>query len=680
MTDTTAATAPVDAPAPKRSRPEAAATHLAGALHTMSAIKAPTPLPRSHGLIKSLYSDFIVREIAFTTREPVVLHSLVVPPEIATKSESAAAQASGEGASAEDIRQAFARLGLPEADVAAVVALFNSAEVPSVTLQPIADKATRTEVHKLVKTQMGALFESCTDSNSCLVVQRKQATRPGSRGGRVTVGSEQKQQGWRNNTWPEGRPENLHFTLYKENLDTASALRSLATKLNLNQRRLSFSGTKDKRGVTTQRISCRHLAAERVAALNGQSFGRNALALVGDFKYETFGLGLGRLHGNEFTIVVRDVDPSMAADSVLNSYESVLNAHGFLNYFGPQRFGTTSIPTSDVGQCILARDYRSAVHLIFKSKAEIVVAFAPVLAAFENEADGNARFANALSLCPHYCYEEKDMLTCLSASPNNFEGAVMRLPRNGAMLYCHAVQSLVWNHIVSQRIETHPHVAVGDLVYAAATTTGGTSVGAVGTAAVTEAGEDTAATAGNDDDAAENDEPQYVAGRDAVLSRVTQEDIDADRYSLADVLIPVPGPDSELLYPQHPSCDYNAYRAVAQKLGVLSLLEDEHNLAKVFHFHGTYRQLSVKPGNLKLRAVQYQDPRQLLIETDGMKLKGVTIDHDSRAPPTDAAAGEVSAEPQPVRNSVICTFSLRAGSYATSLLREMFDFVDHVRS
>ena len=86
MTDTTAATAPVDAPAPKRSRPEAAATHLAGALHTMSAIKAPTPLPRSHGLIKSLYSDFIVREIAFTTREPVVLQSLVVPPEIATKS------------------------------------------------------------------------------------------------------------------------------------------------------------------------------------------------------------------------------------------------------------------------------------------------------------------------------------------------------------------------------------------------------------------------------------------------------------------------------------------------------------------------------------------------------------------------------------------------------------------
>ena len=39
---------------------------------------------------------------------------------------------------------------------------------------------------------------------------------------------------------------------------------------------------------------------------------------------------------------------------------------GFINYYGLQRFGSTSIPTHSIGIEILKADYKEAVDLILK--------------------------------------------------------------------------------------------------------------------------------------------------------------------------------------------------------------------------------------------------------------------------------------------------------------------------
>lgn len=50
---------------------------------------------------------------------------------------------------------------------------------------------------------------------------------------------------------------------------------------------------------------------------------------------------------------------------------------------------------------------------------------------------------NALARTPHYCLQERDVLKYLIDQPNDLQGAFRVLPRTLAMLYFHAVQSLI---------------------------------------------------------------------------------------------------------------------------------------------------------------------------------------------------------------------------------------------
>jgi tRNA pseudouridine13 synthase len=676
-----------DVPFEKRRRLEAGERDI-GCACTMVDIMSSTPLQRSRGAIKTLYSDFIVRELAYKDGQPVVLKSLTVDPSIAAVPPKPAAEAPANSTiDVEEVQRVFSAAGLSATDVDALSAMCatvnGGASIEPLELSAIDDKEKRTAVHKAVKALLGSRFESYTGDNGKVLIQVAANHQRGGKRRGAGGGGNRRATGW-HSSWPEGRPEHLHFTLYKENLDTMSALRNLATKMCISQRRLSISGTKDKRGVTLQRVSCRHLEAEKVAAVNGQSWGRNAVVLAGDFTFETFGLSLGKLEGNQFTIVVRDVDPAAMNESALAQFHSVLAKYGFLNYFGPQRFGTTSISTAEVGKCLLARDYRAAVGLILRSKSEVCLDFGGAVAAYENLERGNERFGDALRLCPHYCYDEKDILAKLAEQPNNFEGAVMCLPRNAAMLYCHAVQSLVWNHMVSRRITEWPRVAVGDLVLDRKVSPPQATPTAAGPADSNDesglAAETTDNADGRGNDVADDDVATVgVPLHQQALHCVTQEDCDANRYSLADVLLPVPGPDKDLQYPTHPTCNRDAYLALCRELSAPHLMSDAHGLAKFFHFHGTYRPLSVLPQNFELRSVKYQHPQQLLVETDGMKLRGQGLDEHSRAGrPEQPNANNGDAVPDASatqeHHGVICTFGLGPGSYATSLLRELFVF------
>ena len=58
-------------------------------------------------------------------------------------------------------------------------------------------------------------------------------------------------------------------------------------------------------------------------------------------------ISLGQLTGNHFKIVMRNVNTD--EENLLKAVES-LNSVGFINYFGMQRFGTSSIPTYQVSE------------------------------------------------------------------------------------------------------------------------------------------------------------------------------------------------------------------------------------------------------------------------------------------------------------------------------------------
>jgi len=115
-------------------------------------------------------------------------------------------------------------------------------------------------------------------------------------------------------------PPYIHFTLQKTNRDTQDAIGHLSRILHVNVRDLSVAGTKDKRGVTTQRVALKrnNKTVEDVWRLaNGigpQKSPQDAVTQRGDrgirisdLVYRKAGLELGMLKGNAFIITLRCV-------------------------------------------------------------------------------------------------------------------------------------------------------------------------------------------------------------------------------------------------------------------------------------------------------------------------------------------------------------------------------------
>ena len=159
----------------------------------------------------------------------------------------------------------------------------------------------------------------------------------------------------------------------------------------MSQNLFTFAGTKDRRAVTAQRVSAFRLPASKIEQLMARKpFGDSLVA--SDCTYAPAPLRLGMLGGNHFTITLRDVDGSDAADgggdagggdagggvagggdgapsplvpSNVQAALEGLRTHGFPNYFGLQRFGANvDAATHEVGAALLRADYPQALRLL----------------------------------------------------------------------------------------------------------------------------------------------------------------------------------------------------------------------------------------------------------------------------------------------------------------------------
>ena len=108
---------------------------------------------------------------------------------------------------------------------------------------------------------------------------------------------------------------------------------------------LSVAGTKDKRGVTTQRVALRrgNKSVEDVWRLaNGLSGRRTPEEAttkrgergirVADFNYRRAGLELGMLKGNAFVITLRNVQ--VDSHETIDRALEIVKSKGFINYYG----------------------------------------------------------------------------------------------------------------------------------------------------------------------------------------------------------------------------------------------------------------------------------------------------------------------------------------------------------
>uniref|UniRef100_H2ZKN3 TRUD domain-containing protein n=1 Tax=Ciona savignyi TaxID=51511 RepID=H2ZKN3_CIOSA len=309
------------------------------------------------------------------------------------------------------------------------------------------NKAERTEIHKIV-SQYFPKLETKTIKNAETDEQD------------IKVTKFTKENINRRRQSREKSSKFCKFVMHKENIATMDAVNLIIRKLHLRQARCFHSaGNKDKRGVTVQTITT-SISPERLVPINQLL---NNIR-IGNFEPCESALRLGDLKGNRFSIVIRNTLDIEEADLILaiKSFSQV----GFLNYFGMQRFGTSSVATYEVGKSLIASKWENAVDLIlsscFKDCSEEMIN----LIRNWREA-GNARKALTHQWNKRSSFERYLLEGLAYFGPKQLVQSLGRIPRNTRMLYLHSYQSFVWNRVVSRRFSVYgDSPVVGDLVFA----------------------------------------------------------------------------------------------------------------------------------------------------------------------------------------------------------------------
>ncbi|XP_042367390.1 pseudouridylate synthase 7 homolog-like protein [Plectropomus leopardus] len=333
----------------------------------------------------------------------------------------------------------------------------------SYTFGPDDNKDHRTAVHHFLSRRFGKLVEtkSFTDQGTTAIsVRLREQGRPKKR------------------TAEERKEEDIYtaFTLRKENLETLEAISYMAAALGVLPSDFTYAGIKDKRAITFQSMVVKKVSTQRLKEKTAE-FERRGMRLS-QIRSVSEPLRLGRLQGNHFDLVVRELRPHGASDAhssdadahtrlaalVKEAVENV-KARGFVNYYGPQRFGSMQSVQSDrVGLALLKEDMVNAVHLFFTPEDG-------------NDPQNHAKrhflqtdnAKESLALMPLSKARERLMLRALNrygTGPDGCAQAWLSLPHSMRVFYPHAYCSRVWNEAVAHRLTTLGHsVRGGDLVW-----------------------------------------------------------------------------------------------------------------------------------------------------------------------------------------------------------------------
>ncbi|XP_067946504.1 pseudouridylate synthase 7 homolog isoform X2 [Watersipora subatra] len=330
-------------------------------------------------------------------------------------------------------------------------------------------------------------------------------------------------------------------------------------------------------------------------------------------------ISLGQLAGNRFKVVVRNVETT--TDNVFDMTQS-LQSLGFINYFGMQRFGTTSTPTYEIGLHILKGLLTKAIDLIMASRdGELPQATEAKIAWVEKR---NAK--EALLKLPKSCNIERRLMQgVVSSSEDSLHSALAAIPRTTRLLYLHSYQSLIWNRVASLRIQKYGLMPLaGDLIYIK-----------------------------DYNSSTHNSEEDNIIDREQ-LTKSQVRHLSADElknYTIYDVVIPLPG--YNIILPENETGEMITELLKEQNLSITSL--KCAGKLKEYSLPGSYRHLVVKPKQLSSSLSHYDDVTEELVQSDLdiLNKKSLVIKHSGKF------------------QALILEFSLPSSSYATMLLREV---------
>jgi tRNA pseudouridine13 synthase len=473
---------------------------------------------------------------------------------------------------------------------------------------PIEDKTQRTQIHQEIRKVFGSEIDTTTADGSI-----RASANPGAR-------TKSRNQRARTHIDCPGEGQHLHFTMFKENRDTIEVTQMLRRMLGLKSSVL-VAGTKDRRAATTQRCSVKLRMAGELSALN-RKLGN---VKTGDYQRRPNALRLGELQGNEFTIVIKDCrlphDEQLPASERVSAFREVLESaaqhmykHGWINYFGHQRFGTWDIRTHQVGMLIIGGRYEDAVKSVLHYNPKLLedadlskeykragrsddCARALAIKTFEETHDSTASQKHL----PQRFMAERAIIGHLGRGASvakDWAGALLNIPRSLRTLYLHSYQSLVWNHAAAKRWELYGgKVVEGDLV-----------------AVDPPSAERDTADQDRGDVVFVSEDPDDQDPTIIIPHVVTAEEVAVGKFSIFDVVLPSPGCSTKL--PENEVRGfYTEFMARPENGGL-----DPENMPrrhKDFSVEGKYRRLLCRflaEPSVEVRA--YADNNEQLFSTD----------------------------------------------------------------
>jgi len=236
---------------------------------------------------------------------------------------------------------------------------------------------------------------------------------------------------------------------------------------------------------------------------------------------------------------------------------------------------------------------------------------------------------------PKYLSAERMLLRGLIRDNKNFKGGFYALPRNMRLLYLHSYQSYVWNTIATMRINLYGHTTpvVGDLVIEEIAKIKAEEIDLEEKEAV-----------------GEEEEQQDGFSASSKVRVLTEEDIKSGKYTISDVVLPLPGFD--VVYPKNALDE--KYKEVMAQHGIDSAALKLKN--KDLALPGSYRRVIEKPRNVSWDVFNYNDVTIPLTRTDMEILQ-------NKPEPQSVPDGKMTA--------LRVAFTLSTGCYATMALREL---------
>ncbi|NWQ86840.1 PUS7L protein, partial [Burhinus bistriatus] len=329
------------------------------------------------------------------------------------------------------------------------------------SFEPDGNKEHRKVVHHFINRKFGKLLETksftVTDDNDQPNMSIKVRFREKSWSRKRSAGGFQEKQ-------------DLYtaFTLQKENLETLEAIGFLAAELGVLPSDFSYTGIKDKKAITYQPMVVKKVTPERLKEI-GSKMEKKGMR-IHNIHSACQHLRLGQLKGNHFDIVVRDLkhhSHDSSADLKKRISEAMENVEtkGFVNYYGPQRFGQgQNVQTDQIGLALLNEKMVKAVKLFFTPEdTDDPVNNAKRYFLQTEDAKG------ALAMLPEFKVREKMLLRALNRYGVNHEGCTkgwLNIPHSMRVFYVHAYCSKIWNEAASYRLKIYgSKVVEGDLVF-----------------------------------------------------------------------------------------------------------------------------------------------------------------------------------------------------------------------